>query len=150
MGHGTNEVLTGGLGRDLLIAGTGTATLNAGSADDILIGGWTNYDLYNLTGYNTALTYDQKVTALEAIMAEWGSADSYAARISYLTKGGGLNGSYLLSGAGSPSPTVHAGGADVLNGVQTNQSTALDWFLISALDSVNYFNKKSETETLIS
>jgi hypothetical protein len=83
-------------------------------------------------------------------MAEWGSADSYATRISDLTNGGGLNGSYLLSGAGSSSPTVHAGGADTLNGVQTNQSTALDWFLISALDSVNYFNKKTETETQIS
>src|SRR5262249_52403207 len=44
-GSGTNEVLTGGQGRDLLIGGAGTATLNAGTQDDILIGGRTNYDI---------------------------------------------------------------------------------------------------------
>src|SRR5262249_20439970 len=68
VGHGMNETLTGGQHRDLLIAGTGWATINAnnaGSAGDILIGGWTDYDLYDATGYNTATTYDQKLTALE-------------------------------------------------------------------------------------
>src|SRR5262249_11381744 len=90
-GGGTNQI-TGGMGRDLLIAGKGASTLQAGSGGDILIGGWTNYDLTS-----TAMTYDQKLAALEAIMAEWGSTDSYTTRVNDLTNGGGLNGSYLLN-----------------------------------------------------
>jgi hypothetical protein len=70
-GHGTNEVLTGGQGRDLLIGGTGAATLNAGVGDDILIGGSTSYDI----GSNSGMTYDKQLAALDAVMAEWGSAD---------------------------------------------------------------------------
>jgi hypothetical protein len=67
-----------------LIGSTGAATLHAGFGDDILIGGWTSYDLSS-----SGLTYDQKLAALEAIMAEWGSADSYATRVSVLA--GSLN-----------------------------------------------------------
>jgi CSLREA domain-containing protein len=78
-GHGTNETLTGGHGRDLLIGGTGAATLHAVGQDDILIGGWTDYDLGS-----AGMTYAQKLAALEAIMAEWGSADPYATRLSAL------------------------------------------------------------------
>jgi Ca2+-binding RTX toxin-like protein len=149
VGHGSNELLTGGSGRDLLIAGTGTATLNAGNADDILIGGWTSYDLYNAAGYNAATTYDQKLTALEAIMAEWGSPDSPATRISYLTYGGGRNGSFVLTGSSSTSPTVHAGGADTLVGAP-KQSSALDWFFASAVDTLTNYFSATETKTTIS
>jgi Ca2+-binding RTX toxin-like protein len=79
-GHGRNEQLTGAQGRDLLIAGTGAATLHAGVGDDILIGGSTNYDI----GGNSGKTDDKRLTALEAIMAEWGSTDSYATRLNAL------------------------------------------------------------------
>ena len=56
-------------------AGGEGRTLNAGVGDDILIGGWTSYDLGS-----SGMTYDKKLVALEAIMAEWGSTDSYATR----------------------------------------------------------------------
>ena len=65
-------------------AGGEGRTLNAGVGDDILIGGWTNYDLGS-----SGMTYDKKVAALEAIMAEWGGADSYVTRLSTLA--GDLN-----------------------------------------------------------
>jgi hypothetical protein len=78
-GNGSNEVLTGGQGRDLLIGGTGAATINAGVQDDILIGGWTDYDIGS-----AGMTYDQKLATLNAIVAEWGSADSYATRLNAL------------------------------------------------------------------
>ena len=122
-GNGANEVLTGGQGRDLLIGGTGAATLNAGVGDDLLIGGWTNYDIGS-----AGMTYDQKLAALDAVMAEWGSSDSYATRVNNLNKVGG----YLNT-------TVHdnyANGnavADVLNG----NKTANDWFFAGINDSVN-------------
>jgi hypothetical protein len=124
-GGGTNQI-TGGLGRDLLIAGLGASKLFAGSAGDILIGGWTDYDLTS-----TAMTYDQKLAALEAIMAEWGSADSYTTRVNDLTNGGGLNGSYLLN-----TGTVHDNGqTDTLFGFPA--AAPLDWFFASAASVLN-------------
>jgi hypothetical protein len=118
-GGGTSQI-TGGLGRDLLIAGLGASKLYAGSAGAILIEGWTNYDLTS-----TAMTYDKKLAALEAIMAEWGSADSYTTRVNDLTNGGGLNGSYLLN-----TSTVHDNGqTDTLFGFPA--AAPLDWFFAS-------------------
>src|SRR5262249_43625394 len=111
-GKGKREVRTGGQGHDLLLAGTGAATLNAGAGDDIMIGGWTNYDLGS-----SGMTYDQKLTALEAIMAEWGSTDSYATRLSDL-------GSLLNT------TTVHdniANGAGIVDTLSGNIN-ANDWF----------------------
>jgi hypothetical protein len=127
-GHGTNEVLTGGQGRDLLIGGTGAATLNAGTEDDILIGGSTNYDI----GSNSGLTYDQQLAALNAIMAEWGSTDSYATRLSALA--GQLN-----------SSTVHdnyAGGKAVADQLLGN-ANANDWFFTGLNDAVKGKSKNA-------
>jgi sugar lactone lactonase YvrE len=131
-GHGTNEVLTGGHGRDLLIGGTGAATLNAGVGDDILIGGWTNYDLSS-----SGLTYDQKLAALYAILAEWGSADSYATRLSALA-------GYLSS------TTVHdnyATGVAIVDHLLGN-AKANDWFFAGVNDAVKGKNNNDVT-TLI-
>jgi streptogramin lyase len=135
-GGGGNNTIYGGLGRDLLITGLGASQLIAGSADSILIGGWTDYDLSN-----TAMTYDKKLPALEAIMAEWGSGDSYTTRINDLTNGGGLNGSSRLN-----TSTVHDNGkVDTLVGTTT---TALDWFFAGTSDVVK--NKTSgEVQTAI-
>jgi hypothetical protein len=82
-GGGNGDILYGGSARNLLIAGSGTATLYAGSAGDILIGGTTSYD--------------NNLTALAYLMAEWDSTDSYTTRIKKLSGGGGLNGSYILN-----------------------------------------------------
>jgi hypothetical protein len=136
-GGGTNQI-TGGLGRDLLIAGLGASKIFAGSAGDILIGGWTTYT--DLTG--TATTYDQKLTALEAIMAEWGSTDSYATRVNDLSNGGGLNGSYLLNAS-----TVHDNGqVDTLSGITA--AGPLDWFFGSATDIIKRKNSGEVVTTI--
>jgi hypothetical protein len=122
-GGGTNQI-TGGWGRDLLIAGLGASKLFAGSDQDILIGGWTDYDLSS-----TAMTYDRKLAALYAIMAEWAKTydatnaqNDYNIRVNHLngSLAGGLNGSWYLNTA-----TVHDNGsADTLFG----SMAALDWF----------------------
>jgi ELWxxDGT repeat protein len=105
VGGSGNDTLYGGSGRNLLIGGAGADTLYAGSAGDILIGGYTSYD--------------NNTTALAYIMAEWDSSDSYATRISKLSKGGVLNGSYVLN-----STTVFNNDAiNVLYG-----GTGIDWF----------------------
>jgi hypothetical protein len=126
-GHGTGEILTAGHGRDLLIGGTGAATLHAGIGDDILIGGWTDYDISS-----SGMTYDQKLAALYAIMAEWGSStDSYTTRLS------------ALAGYLSPS-TVHD---NYQNGVAVADQLAgnllaNDWFFAGLNEKVTGKNKK--------
>jgi hypothetical protein len=102
-GSGSNY-LYGGSARNLLIAGRGYGSLTAGSAGDILIGGFTKYD--------------SNITALAYIMAEWDSSDSYSTRVSKISKGGGLNGAYVLN-----STTVSQNTSDDLYG-----GTGLDWF----------------------
>jgi hypothetical protein len=136
-GGGGKNTLYGGRGRDLLIAGLGASQLNAGSGDDILMGGWTNDDLTS-----TAMTYDKKLAALEAVMAEWGSADSYTTRVNDLQNGGGLNGSSLLNAS-----TVHDNKlVDTLFGTT---GSAADWFLAGLTDVIK--NKKTgEVQTTIS
>ncbi len=128
-GHGNNEVLICGKGRDLLIGGTGAATLNAGAQDDILIGGWTNYDISS-----SGMTYDQKLATLEAIMAEWGSSDSYSTRLNKLA--GSLN-----------TNTVHD---NVANGVAVadqlfGNPAANDWFFAGVNDTVTGKNSNDVT-----
>jgi hypothetical protein len=120
-----------------LIAGLGASVLQAGSGDDLLLGGWTAYDLTS-----TALTYDKMLAALDAIMAEWGSADSYTIRVNDLLNGGGANGSSLHN-----TSTVHENGqADTLFGTT---GSAFDWFLAGLTDVVK--NKKTgEVQTTIS
>ena len=70
-GSGGNDHLEGGPMRDILIAGKGGGHLESHGGDDILIGGYTDYD-HNLA-------------ALESIMAEWNSAGSYNVRTAVLS-----------------------------------------------------------------
>jgi hypothetical protein len=77
VGDGQGDVLNGGFGRNLLIAGGAAgalpATLNGGSDEDILIGGRTAYDLDR--------------AALNAIMAAWSGNGFYADRVRQLATG---------------------------------------------------------------
>ncbi len=89
VGNGGN-VLNGGPGRDLLIAGAFASILNGGGDEDILIGGSTDYD--------TA------PAALNAIMAEWARTDiGYETRVANLQSG--ANGVPALN-----ANTVHSNG----------------------------------------
>ncbi len=114
-GTGTNT-LTGGSGRSILIGDQGVATIKGGSNDDIMIGGSTSYD-------SSSMAND---LALEAILAEWQSADSYATRISQI-KAGVPGGYQLLWGT-----TVFDNGkADTLTG-----GGGMNWFFEGALDKI--------------
>jgi hypothetical protein len=64
---GGGGFLIGGTGRNIMIGGTGGAFLDGGTGDNLEIAGTTNYDGNQL--------------ALESIMAEWASADSYTTRV---------------------------------------------------------------------
>ena len=98
-----------------LIGGNGADSLNGGADDDIVIGGYTSYDL--------------NVSALSAIRSEWSSSASLKDRLNDLQNGGGLNGDVILSNG--PNPTVFADkGGNLLNGGYDS-----DWFFKGATDT---------------
>jgi len=111
-GSGPNNLLEGGPVRDLLIAGQGGGHLVSHGGQDILIGGYTDFD--------------NNLAALEAIMTEWGRTDlGFSARVSHLLgpaaggTSGGLNGGYYLNAS-----TVHDDGiSDHLEG-----GNGTDWY----------------------
>ncbi len=98
-GNGADRI-QGGRGFNLLIGGDGGDTLLAGgSKGTLMVGGRTDFDS------DPTATSLPNVAALDAIMAEWSSGDSYNDRVNKIngTEVGGANGSYFLNGA-----TVHA------------------------------------------
>jgi hypothetical protein len=126
-----DDAIVGGSGRSILIGDGGNDTITGGTGDDILIGGRTTFDV------NTPATE----AALISILAEWQRTDkSYAARISDLRNGGGLNGSNkLLRGV-----TVLDDGAapDTLRGDPPAPAGAgLDWFFQFAGDTILDLNR---------
>ncbi len=120
---GNGSVLTGGAGRDLLIAGALASILNGGDDEDILIGGTTDYD--------------RNATALLAIMTEWSRTDAdYATRVSNLRNG--ANGLPSMN-----ANTVQSnGGSNTLNG-----NAGLDFYFAN-LD-LDTLDRDSLTEELI-
>jgi hypothetical protein len=86
--------LFGGFGRrNLLIAGAAAGSqIFGGNLDDILIGGYTDWD-----------QDPNWLTALTAIMAEWTSGSSFNDRVDHLRRGTGLNAPYILDNT-----TVHS------------------------------------------
>jgi acrosin len=117
-GGGGSDILNGDSGQDILLGGAGADALDGGAGDDILIGGIT--------------TYDANISALNAIMAEWGRTGvAYATRVGRIfgSASGGLNGSYRFNDA---TISDDAGAADVLSG-----GAGMDWFLTSAGDSIS-------------
>ena len=114
VGGSGSDVIHGGSGRSILIGGKGTDTVVGGSSDDVVIG--------------DSSSYDANYIALEAILAEWISANAYGTRVAHLRSGGGLNGSYKLTYG----TTVKSDGSiDHSTG-----SGGLDWFLASSNDVV--------------
>jgi PKD repeat protein len=99
VGGGGNDHLEGGDARSIVIGGKGKDHIEGDSNSDILVGGWTNYD--------------NNLTALMAILAEWTRTDeTYAQRVAHITGAatGGVNLFYNLN-----STTVHDDGMhDVL------------------------------------
>ena len=112
-GAGADFLSAGGnRGRDLLIGGGGSDRLLGGAADDLLIAGTT--------------AFDGDAAALDAIMAEWASARSYAERVANLRGTGGgprSNGNFFLVAQPSGRTVFDDGVADELTG-----SAGQDWF----------------------
>jgi hypothetical protein len=106
------------------VGGGGADVLHGGGGGDILIGGTTDYD--------------GNLSALNAVMAEWGRTDAdYATRVKHLsgTLSGGLSGATLLTAS-----TVHDDDAiDTLFG-----ESETDWFF-ALLSGTNQDKVKDQT-----
>jgi hypothetical protein len=107
LGGGGNDTLdaAGSTAANVLVGGAGNDTLLGGSGNDILIGGLGN-DVLHGNGGNDILiggtaSYDTNLSALCAVLREWGRTDvSYSTRVNHLKGGaGGLNGSFVLTTA---------------------------------------------------
>ncbi|HEX3998714.1 MAG TPA: peptidylprolyl isomerase [Pirellulales bacterium] len=137
-GSGADELVGGG-GNNVLIGGSGADTLIGGTGHNILIAGTGAAKLYSApigsvdsaTGGSIMIagttTYDANDSALSAIMAEWGSTDSYATRIAKISNGS------LAGGVALNTSTIVASKAvDELFA-----STGYDWFwTLSPLDQI--------------
>jgi hypothetical protein len=104
VGNGGN-VLRGGAGRDLLIAGPSGGSLFGDEGEDLLIGGTT--------------AYDADPAGLEAVRAEWTRRDAdYDTRVANLTGGLSVDAGSLLGGSavtsnGGPNSLFGEVGLDV-------------------------------------
>jgi len=133
LGNGGNDTIVGGSGNDILVGGDGNDVLRGISGRNILIGGLgadlllggTDDDLL-LSGFTS---YDSNVTALQALMDEWASANLYQTRINHLlgVVSGGANAGFVLS----PLAVTSDSSADYLTG-----NAGQDWFLASSAPDV--------------
>jgi Ca2+-binding RTX toxin-like protein len=122
-GGAGNDILVGGSGPDVLLGESGDDLLFGGAGNDLLIGGQGNDVLFGGTGDDILVadctSYDQNLTALASIQAEWNSPHSLAARRGNVTGTNPgpnrLNGSVYLTLKGK-GHTVFGSGHDKLKG----------------------------------
>ena len=124
MGGDGDDLLAGGSGRDLLNGGTGADRLVGDADDDILVAGYTLFDINQM--------------ALAAVMAEWTSVRSYSQRVANISNrtvagtdasefGNRANGGYFLMADGANRTVLDDNAVDLLTG-----SSGQDWFLFNA------------------
>ena len=131
------DALWGGYGRDLLIGGLGADLLDGGFGDDLLIGGYTDYDT-QFTADGIHHRIDE--LALDAVMAEWTSGNSYNVRFGTIKTGVGPKARYRLDPT-----TVHDDNAsDRLTG-----GDGLDWFFLPKTgDTITDLSNKEKTTNI--
>ena len=133
IGNGAGDTLTdNGSGRNILIGGGAGGDTFTGNGNDILVSGTTTYDS------NTAAN----IAALDAILAEWTSGDTYATKISKINVTGvGAGNAYKLNSSTITQDTHANTLKDGGNPTQNN------WFLSWAGDSVT--KKANETNSIL-
>ncbi len=112
-GSGKDTLTDTGTGYNILIGGPGVDTIT-GNGNDILISGTTNYDS------NTSAS----IAALDAILAEWSSSDSYSLRISKIMSGVGPGGTDALNSSTCQSDGVANTVSDGPSGRRTTGSSS--------------------------
>ena len=129
-GSGKGTLTDTGTGDNILIGGAGVDTLSGGG-NDVLISGTTSYD--SDTSANIA--------ALDAILAEWSSSDSYSLRISKIMSGVGAADTHALNATTWQSDNAANTVSDGTSSTENN------WFIVNSKDKVT--KQSSEAETIV-
>jgi len=140
-GSMTSSSATTAMGRDLILSGSGADTIHGW--DSSYARGSFLGDIY-VTG-RTSLS----VAALQSILSEWVSSDSYAVRVAKIsgTQGtSGLNGSNFLI----PGQTVFNDVVPAIDTVLSTSGTVDDWFIASMANDVLENVDPGETTTNLS
>jgi hypothetical protein len=133
IGAGAGYKLTdSGSGMNILIAGGAGGDTLTGNGNDILASGTTRYDADNAAN----------IAALDAIIAEWTSSDSYSARIGKILAGVGA----LGADAVDSSTVSQDANADTLRD-GSSQVQNNNWFVGWSNDTVK--KNASETKTVL-
>jgi hypothetical protein len=142
IGQAADTTLTDtGSGRNILIGGGAGGDTFVGNGNDILVSGTTQYDSDN----------SANIAALDAILAEWSSSDSYKKRITKIkadVKGKPPHGSDAFN-----SHTIHTdGNANTLSernirNISNRHPQGNNWFIVSNRDIVR--KGPNETKTVI-
>jgi Ca2+-binding RTX toxin-like protein len=102
-GQAGNDKLIGGTGNNILVGGDGSDSIFARSGLNILIGGNGADKIVGNSGDDILIagstSYDENDVALQAILAEWTSSNTYETRVSNIRNGGGANGPFVFSTA---------------------------------------------------
>ncbi len=130
-GQAGNDTLIGGMDKNILVGGDGNDKLVARFGRNILIGGNGKDKLYGNAGEDIliagATVHDEDDTALQAILDEWTSSDSYEDRVNNIRNGGGANGAFVLD----DTTVLDDGLADILVG-----DGGRDWFWAGVKDKI--------------
>jgi hypothetical protein len=108
------DVLTGGTGPNLLIAGATASKLIGGGGENILVAGTT--------------VYDKDAVSLQAILDYWAGTDDYATRVANLTAGNGVPrlDATTVTGNGGGGTLLGGPGLDLFYGSLASDSV-LNW-----------------------
>src|SRR5207248_11686504 len=130
-GQAGNDTIIGGFGNNILVGGDGNDKIVARFGRNIIIGGNGADKLYGnagddiLVGGSTA--HDENDAALQSILDEWASGDSYTNRVNFIRNGGGANGAFTLD----DTTVFDDGVADLLIG-----DGGRDWFWVGVKDKI--------------
>jgi Ca2+-binding RTX toxin-like protein len=100
-GQAGNDTLIGGVGNNILVGGDGNDKIIAKFGRNILIGGLGSDQLFGNANDDILIagstSHDEDDAALQALLNEWASSDSYDTRRNAIQNGGGANGTVLLN-----------------------------------------------------
>jgi hypothetical protein len=130
LGGGDDDDLNGGNGQDTLVGGDGNDKVSGGQGQDVLIGGRDKDELTGNQGDDLLIggftLFDNQISALQLIMAEWSSSRDYNTRVTNLREGTGpvLTGTGVkLKASGSGRTVFDDGAKDTLQA-----DDGQDWF----------------------
>ena len=146
-GSGNDNLIVSGTGTAVLVGNGGNDALTASGDGNVIMIGSTSGDTLTHSGSGQALevsgrtAYDNNMAALDAVLAYWTSAATFAAKVTALSSAAGITGGYKFTGGN---------GGTVTQDPTTSNNTLSNtggqtWFVVKAADAVT--TKTADTRT---